>query len=172
VEVGTELAAKSIARARQSPPGHCHPGGARRARAAPVARGSGGSPTAAAKFNGSPTRTLPWSRWRRLPPPPLSASYNSSGANKRPIQSEKEAKLAQKLGRLQPFLAIIFPPECVGQLASSCQPNSFLAPGHQPQRGLHHDLAQRGQSGKCYRKVKVHPQALNPHMRSRRRARL
>ena len=32
-------------------------------------------------------------------------------------QSEKDAKLAQKLGQLQPFVAV-FPPECMGQLAS------------------------------------------------------
>jgi hypothetical protein len=31
---------------------------------------------------------------------------------------EKGSKLAQKLGQLQPFLAI-FPPECTGQLSSS-----------------------------------------------------
>ena len=31
--------------------------------------------------------------------------------------SEKDAKLAQKLGQLQPFLAV-FPQECMGQLAS------------------------------------------------------
>ena len=31
--------------------------------------------------------------------------------------SEKDAKLAQKLGQLQPFIAV-FPQECVGQLAS------------------------------------------------------
>ena len=31
--------------------------------------------------------------------------------------SEKDAELAQKLGQLQPFLAV-FPRECVGQLAS------------------------------------------------------
>ena len=30
--------------------------------------------------------------------------------------SEKDAKLAQKLGQLQPFIAV-FPPECTGQLA-------------------------------------------------------
>jgi hypothetical protein len=33
-------------------------------------------------------------------------------------QSEKDAKLAQKLGQLQPFTAL-FPPECMGQVASS-----------------------------------------------------
>jgi hypothetical protein len=32
------------------------------------------------------------------------------------ILSEKDAKLAQKLGQLQPFIAV-FPPECMGQLA-------------------------------------------------------
>jgi hypothetical protein len=32
--------------------------------------------------------------------------------------SEKDTKLTQKLGQLQPFMAV-FPPECVGQLASS-----------------------------------------------------
>ena len=31
--------------------------------------------------------------------------------------SEKDAKLAQQLGQLQPFLAVL-PQECVGQLAS------------------------------------------------------
>jgi hypothetical protein len=31
--------------------------------------------------------------------------------------SEKDAKLAQKLGQLQPFIAV-FPHECMGQLAS------------------------------------------------------
>ena len=33
------------------------------------------------------------------------------------LSSEKDAKLAQKLGQLQPFIAV-FPVECVGQLAS------------------------------------------------------
>ena len=32
-------------------------------------------------------------------------------------QSEKDAKLAQKLGQLQPFI-VVFPQECMGQLAS------------------------------------------------------
>jgi hypothetical protein len=35
----------------------------------------------------------------------------------RPRPSEKDAKFAQKLGQLQPFIAVL-PPECVGQLAS------------------------------------------------------
>jgi|FLMP01.3.fsa_nt_emb hypothetical protein len=34
------------------------------------------------------------------------------------ISGQKDAKLAQKLGHLQPFLAV-FPQECMGQLASS-----------------------------------------------------
>ena len=38
-------------------------------------------------------------------------------AEPKPRQSEKDAKLAQKLGRLQPFLAV-FPQECMGQLGS------------------------------------------------------
>jgi hypothetical protein len=33
-----------------------------------------------------------------------------------PGTSEKDAKLAQKLGQLQPFIAV-FPQECMGQLA-------------------------------------------------------
>jgi hypothetical protein len=33
------------------------------------------------------------------------------------LSSEKDTKLAQKLGQLQPFIAV-FPQECVGQLAS------------------------------------------------------
>jgi hypothetical protein len=32
-------------------------------------------------------------------------------------ESEKDAKLAQRLGQLQPFIAIL-PQECMGQLAS------------------------------------------------------
>jgi hypothetical protein len=45
--------------------------------------------------------------------PPLVAA-----AKKVPtITSEKDAKLAQKLGQLQPFAAV-FPQECMGQLAS------------------------------------------------------
>ena len=40
--------------------------------------------------------------------------------------SEKDAKLAQKLGQLQSFIAV-FPQECNGQLASLGQPNTFLA---------------------------------------------
>jgi hypothetical protein len=39
---------------------------------------------------------------------------------------EKHAKLAQKLGQLQPFLAA-FPQECMGQFAFLGQPNTFLA---------------------------------------------
>ena len=39
---------------------------------------------------------------------------------------EKDATLAQKLGQLQPFVAV-FPQECTGQLASLGQPNTFLA---------------------------------------------
>jgi hypothetical protein len=41
---------------------------------------------------------------------------------------EKDAKLAQKLGQLQPFIAV-YPQECMGQLASFDQPNTFLAAG-------------------------------------------
>jgi hypothetical protein len=33
------------------------------------------------------------------------------------FESEKETKLAQKLGQRQPFIAV-FPPECMGELAS------------------------------------------------------
>ena len=40
--------------------------------------------------------------------------------------SEKDAKLARKLGQLQPFL-VVFPQECKGQLGSFGQPNIFLA---------------------------------------------
>ena len=41
---------------------------------------------------------------------------------------ENGAKLAQKLGQPQPFLAA-FPPECTGRLASSGhEPGTFLAP--------------------------------------------
>ena len=43
--------------------------------------------------------------------------YQRHGVDKLPAQSEKDAKLAQKLGQLQPFLAE-FPQECAGQLAS------------------------------------------------------
>ena len=32
--------------------------------------------------------------------------------------SEKDAKLAQKLGERQPLIAAVFPQECTGQLAS------------------------------------------------------
>ena len=35
----------------------------------------------------------------------------------RPSYSEEHAKLAQKLGQLQPFIAVL-PQECMGQLAS------------------------------------------------------
>ena len=45
--------------------------------------------------------------------------------------SEKDANLAQKLGQLQPFLAV-FPQACMGQLASSLgQPDTFLAAVHE-----------------------------------------
>ena len=40
--------------------------------------------------------------------------------------SEKDTKLAQKLGQLEPFIAV-FPQECMGQLAYFGQPNTFLA---------------------------------------------
>jgi hypothetical protein len=46
-------------------------------------------------------------RVRRLLPRP----------HRRPHPGENDAGLAQKLGQLQPFLAV-FPRECVGQLAS------------------------------------------------------
>jgi hypothetical protein len=43
-------------------------------------------------------------------------------------KSEKDAELAQKLGQLQPFIAV-FPQQRTGQLASSLgQPNTFPAP--------------------------------------------
>ena len=56
-------------------------------------------------------------------------------------QSEKDAKLAQKLGQLQPFIAM-FPRECMGQLASfgptehSSRSCAMLSPGSlaQPSR--------------------------------------
>ena len=44
----------------------------------------------------------------------LSAELAEMGAGR---QSEQDAELAQKLGQLQPSQAV-FPPECVGQLAS------------------------------------------------------
>ena len=34
-----------------------------------------------------------------------------------PVASEKDAKLVQKLGQLQPFIAV-FPLECMGRIAS------------------------------------------------------
>jgi hypothetical protein len=49
---------------------------------------------------------------RRLPA--LAQGRADSGARR---QSEKDAKLAQKLGQLQPFIAVS-PPECMGQLPS------------------------------------------------------
>jgi hypothetical protein len=50
-------------------------------------------------------------------PFPLCIPIRWHGASK--VQSEKDAKLAQKLGQLQPFTAAVFPQECMGQLASS-----------------------------------------------------
>jgi hypothetical protein len=41
-------------------------------------------------------------------------------------QSEKDARLAQKLGQHQPFMTV-FPLECMGQLAPFGQSNIFLA---------------------------------------------
>jgi hypothetical protein len=42
--------------------------------------------------------------------------------------SKKDAKLAQKLGQLQPFIAV-FPQECMANLHLLGQPNTFLASG-------------------------------------------
>ena len=57
-------------------------------------------------------------------PPPLAIadlfSYGGSVRAPRALtscKSEKDAKLAQKLGQLQPFI-VVFPQECMGQLAS------------------------------------------------------
>jgi hypothetical protein len=54
----------------------------------------------------TPGRAAPPTRTRRSPPP--AAAH---------LPGEKDAKLAQKLGQLQPFRAV-FPQECMGQLAS------------------------------------------------------
>ena len=53
-------------------------------------------------------------------PPGRAASENSAHGGRRGgwRPCEKDAKLAQKLGQLQPFTAV-FPQECMGQLASS-----------------------------------------------------
>jgi hypothetical protein len=45
------------------------------------------------------------------------ARWRGEAALRLPPASEKGAKLAQKLGKLQLFIAV-FPQECVGQLAS------------------------------------------------------
>jgi hypothetical protein len=44
-------------------------------------------------------------------------SFGQGGTIDTPARSEKDAKLAQKLGQPLPFIAI-FPQECMGQLAS------------------------------------------------------
>ena len=41
-------------------------------------------------------------------------------------RSEKDAKLAQKLGQLQPFIAVL-PQECMANLHLLRHPNTFLA---------------------------------------------
>ena len=52
----------------------------------------------------------------RPPPPRAGLEVRARGARAEP-PSEKDAELAQKLGQLQPFIAV-FPQECMGQLAS------------------------------------------------------
>ena len=49
--------------------------------------------------------------------------------------SEKDVKLAQKLGQLQPFIAV-FPQECMANLRLLGQPNTFLARGTERPPGL------------------------------------
>jgi hypothetical protein len=62
-----------------------------------------------------------------------SSGRASLAVGRRVIQmplSEKDIKLAQKLGQPQPFI-VVFPQECMGQLVSFAyllgQPNTFLA---------------------------------------------
>jgi hypothetical protein len=50
-------------------------------------------------------------------PQPATGRRRQHRQGRRHRASEKDAKLAQKLGQLQPFLAVL-PPECMGQLAS------------------------------------------------------
>ena len=52
--------------------------------------------------------------------------YTGRGENDCSVCSEKDAKLAQKLGQLQPFIAV-YPQESMGQLDLLGQPNTFLA---------------------------------------------
>jgi hypothetical protein len=52
---------------------------------------------------------------------PLSLIFMPVELDKSCRTSEKDAKLAQKLGQLQPFLAV-FPQKCTGQLAPSFGP--------------------------------------------------
>ena len=83
-------------------------------------RGKAGQPQWQVPF-GITCLALPLSRFslphalRRAPRPgrlsALSVIHSRSGR-----ASEKDAKLAQKLGQLQPFIAV-FPQECIGQLA-------------------------------------------------------
>jgi hypothetical protein len=63
-------------------------------------------------------------------------------------QSEQDAKLAQKLGQLQPFIAL-FPHKCMGQLYLLDQPDSFLAQGRRALSivGAHGACHARGQRG-------------------------
>ena len=48
---------------------------------------------------------------------PRPSEKDAGPVSLQPRPSEKDAELAQKLGQLQPFIAV-FPQECMGQLAS------------------------------------------------------
>ena len=65
------------------------------------------------------------------------AEVRPEGPGPRPrlgaLGSEKATKLAQKLGQLQPFVAV-FLQECMANLHLFGQPNSFLAPALPPVR--------------------------------------
>ena len=67
----------------------------------------------------TPPPGLACCRWRRHRSDCWrSPCYRGRAAAWRCRKSEKDAKLAQKLGQLQPFIAV-FPQQCMGQLASS-----------------------------------------------------
>ena len=54
---------------------------------------------------------------RNVPPTPIATRPRTAPRESKFLPSGKESKLAQKLGQLHPFIAVL-PQECMGQLAS------------------------------------------------------
>ena len=115
-------------------------------------RGKAGQPQWQVPF-GITCLALPLSRFslphalRCAPRPGRLSALSVTQHSRSGHASEKDAKLAQKLGQLQPFIAV-FPQECMRHLHLLGQPNTFFA---RDGRGLTAGIPDRRWRGKLLR---------------------